>query len=164
MWTVCGWDISSCLLLLPTVCQWNIHNSLVDAFATFLLLSYVKFLSVSFDILTPTTLWDKWGRHVGTVLYYDGSVNYFGTDHLPYAVLAMTVLLVFTVLPILLLCLYPCRCFQKFLNSCHLRSQALHTFMDAFQGCYKDGTKWNKGLPIFCSYISLPEWLYTCHW
>ena len=118
----------------------SIHNSLVDAFATFLLLSYVKFLSVSFDILAPTYLWDKWGRHVGTVLYYDESVDYFGTDHLPYAVLAMTVLLVFTVLPILLLCLYPCRCFQKFLNSCHLRSQALHIFMDAFQGCYKDGT------------------------
>ena len=34
--------------------QWDIQNSLVDAFATFLLLSYVKFLSVSFDILMPT--------------------------------------------------------------------------------------------------------------
>ena len=31
--------------------QWDIQNSLVDVFATFLLLSYVKFLSVSFDIL-----------------------------------------------------------------------------------------------------------------
>jgi len=39
--------------------QWDIRNSLVDAFATFLLLSYVKFLSVSFDILTPTVLWDS---------------------------------------------------------------------------------------------------------
>ena len=39
--------------------QWSIHNSLVDAFATFLLLSYVKFLSVSFDILAPTYLRDK---------------------------------------------------------------------------------------------------------
>ena len=34
--------------------QWDIQNSLVDAFATFLLLSYVKFLSVTFDILMPT--------------------------------------------------------------------------------------------------------------
>ena len=131
--------------------QWNIHNSLVDAFATFLLLSYVKFLSVSFDILAPTYLWDKWGRHVGTVLYYDGSVEYFGTDHLPYAVLAMSVLLVFTLLPILLTCLYPCRCFQKCLNSCHLRSQALHIFMDAFQGCYKDGTNGTRDCRYFAA-------------
>ena len=95
--------------------QWNIQSSLVDTFATFLLLSYVKFLSVSFDILAPTFMYNKWDRHIGTVLlYYDGSVEYFGADHLPYAVLAITVLLVFTVLPILLLCLYPCRWFQKF--------------------------------------------------
>ena len=103
--------------------QWNIQSSLVDTFATFLLLSYVKFLSVSFDILAPTFMYNKWDRHVGTVLYYDGSVEYFGRDHLPYAVLAITVLLVFTILPILLLCLYPCHWFQKFLNSCHLRRQ-----------------------------------------
>ena len=131
--------------------QWNIQNSLVDTFATFLLLSYVKFLSVSFDILTPTLLWDKWGRQQSSVLYYDGSVEYFGTDHLPYAVLAITVLLVFTVLPILLLCLYPCRWFQKFLNRYHLRRQALHTFMDTFQGCYKDGTNGTKDCRYFAA-------------
>ena len=39
--------------------QWDIQNSLVDAFATFLLLSYVNFLSVSFDILMPTIIWDS---------------------------------------------------------------------------------------------------------
>ena len=134
--------------------QWNIQNSLVNTFATFLLLSYVKFLSVLFDILTLTFLWDKWRRHIGTVLHYDGSVEYFGADHLPYAVLAITVLLVFTVLPILLLCLYPCGWFQKFLNRHHLRRQAPHTFMDAFQGCYKDGTNETRDCRYFVA-ISL---------
>ena len=89
--------------------------------------------------------------HIGTVLYYDGSVEYFGRDHLPYAVLAITVLLVFTVLPILLLCLYPCHWFQRFLNSCHLRNQALHTFMDTFQGCYKDGTNGTRDCRYFAA-------------
>ena len=73
-------------------------------------------------------------------LYYNGTTEYFSKQHLPYAVLAITVLLVFTLLPILLLCLYPCRCFQQFLNNCQMRRQTLHMFMDAFQGCYKDGT------------------------
>ena len=131
--------------------QWNIQSSLVDTFATFLLLSYVKFLSVSFDILVPTIMYNKWGTHTATALYYDGSVEYFGREHLPYAVLAISVLLVFTFLPILLLCLYPCRCFQRFLNSCHLRSQALHTFMDAFQGCYKDGTNGTRDCRYFAA-------------
>ena len=97
--------------------QWDIQNSLVDAFATFLLLSYIKFLSVSFDILMPTIIWDSEFRRQGIFLYYDGTVEYLGRTHLPYAVLAISVLLVFTLLPILLLCLYPCRCFQRFLNN-----------------------------------------------
>ena len=131
--------------------QWNIQNSLVDTFATFLLLSYVKFLSVSSDILAPTFMYNSSGRHIATTLYYDGSIEYFGKDHLPYAVLAITVLLVFTVLPILLLCLYPCRWFQRFLNSYCLRSQALYTFMDAFQGCYKDGTNGTRDCRYFAA-------------
>ena len=133
--------------------QWDIQNSLVDAFATFLLLSYVKFLSVSFDILMPTFSWDMDYRIQPAVLYYDGSIEYFGKDyvHLPYALLAIAVLLVFTFLPILLLCLYPCRCFQSFLNRYHLSSPALHTFMDIFQGSFKDGTNGTRDCRYFAA-------------
>ena len=118
--------------------QWDMQNSLVDAFATFLLLSYVKFLSISFDLLTPTIMWDSKGRVQGIALYYDGTVDY--NQHLPYVFLALTFLVVFTFLPILLLCLYPCRCFQRLMNRLHWQSQMLHYFMDCFQGCFKDGT------------------------
>ena len=131
--------------------QCDIRNSLVDVFATFLLLSYVKFLSVSFDILTPSFVWNMTWTRQPTVLYYDGSVEYFSREHLPYAVLAIIVLLVFTFLPIALLCLYPCRCFQRFLNVSHLRCQGLHTFMDAFQGCYKDGTNGTRDCRLFAA-------------
>ena len=119
----------------------NIKTSLIDAFATFILLSCVKFLSVSLDLLVPARLFDIHGKKIGTkYLYYDGTIKYFGKEHLPYAILAIIMLLVFVVFPCLLLCLFPCRCFQRFLVRYHLRSLALTTFMDAFQGCYKDGT------------------------
>ena len=131
--------------------QWDIQNSLVDAFATFLLLSYVKFLSVSFDILMPTFSWDMESTIQPPVIYYDGTVEYFGQHHLPYALLAIAVLLVFTFLPILLLCLYPCRCFQRFLNRYHLSSQTLHTFMDIFQGSFKDGTNGTRDCRYFAA-------------
>ena len=61
----------------------------------------------------------------------------FGRDHLPYVVLAVFMFITFNLVPFLLLCLYPCRCFQSCLNCCRLNSQVLRTFMDAFQGCYK---------------------------
>ena len=44
--------------------QWDIRTSLVDTFATFFLLSYVKFLSVSFDLLIPVYLYNVRGETI----------------------------------------------------------------------------------------------------
>ena len=38
--------------------EWNIKSSLIDAFCTFLLLSYFKFLSVSSDVLVPVSIFN----------------------------------------------------------------------------------------------------------
>ena len=120
--------------------QWNVRDSLIEAFATFLLLSYVKFLNVSFDILNPMRVHNVTGQRVGIYVFYEGTLNFLGPRHLPYAILAFVVLLIFNIFPIVLLTVYPCRCFQRILARCNLRSHALHIFMDAFQGCYKNGT------------------------
>ena len=129
--------------------QWDIQTSLIEAFASFLLLSYVKFLSVSFDFLVPVHLYNAHGESLEPYLYFDGTVEYFGKQHLPYAILAIVVLSIFNIFPLLLLCLYPCHCFQRVLNACKLRCQALHVFMDAFQGCYKNGTNGTRECRFF---------------
>ena len=121
--------------------QWNIRNSLVDAFATFLLLSYVKILSVSVDLLLPVTLYDQNGNQLPQLyLLNQGDVAYFSNQHLPYACLALLFLFIFTLLPMFLLFLYPCSCFQVCLNHTGVSCQSLHIFMDSFQGHYKNGT------------------------
>ena len=50
-------------------------------------------------------------------------------------------LICFNVFPLLLLLFYPMKCFQACLNHLKLSSLTLHTFVDSFAGCYKDGTK-----------------------
>ena len=120
--------------------QLNVRTSIVEAFATFLLLSYVKLLSVSSDLLVPTHVYHVNSSSVGLFVYYDATIEYFGREHLPYGVLAVFVLLVFILFPMLLLLLYPMRCFQRCLGCCGVRWHALPIFIDAFQGCYKDGT------------------------
>ena len=119
--------------------EWNIKASLVDVFATFLLLSNVKLLNVSFDLISsPITLWNVTGRSLPhKYTYLNGSLEYLGKEHLPYFVLGVVVIVVFNVLPTLLLCLYPFRWFQRCLNHCCLTSPSLHIFMDAFQSGYK---------------------------
>ena len=119
--------------------EWNLRASLVDGFNSFLIMSYMKLLSISFNLIVPTKIYDvnttvhKEARY----LYYDANVELFSREHLPYAILASVVLLVLVLLPLALLCLYPCHCFQRLLNGCGLRCHALHIFMDSFQGCYK---------------------------
>ena len=124
--------------------QWNVRASTVEAFATFLLLSYVKFFSASFNILIPTHVYHVNGTSLGLYMYYDATIEYFGEEHLPYALLAVFVLLVFIVFSLLLLLLYPMLCFQRCLSCCGVRWHAFPIFIDAFQGCYKDGTNGSR--------------------
>ena len=132
--------------------QWDIRTSIIDAFATFILLSNVKFLSVSLDLLTPTHVHSTNGNVVGIYLYYDASIEYFGTKkHLPYAILALFVVAVFILFPLLLLLLYPMRWFQRCLGCCRMRWHALNIFIDAFQGCYKDGTNGTRDCRYFAA-------------
>ena len=119
--------------------QWDIQHSIMDTFVTFFILSTTKFLSVSFDLLIPTMLYTPDGTPIGLYLYYDANVQYFHGHHLPYALLALTVLTVFIVLPLTLLTLYPCRLFQKCLMKCKLHNTTLISFVHTFQQYYKDG-------------------------
>ena len=118
--------------------EWYIRKSLVDVFATFLLLSYVKILNVSISLLIPTALYNVHGQKLHEyVLYLDGTVQYLSKSHIPYAILAIFMLSVFNIFPVIVLSLYPCRCFQRCLNHFPCQLQALQVFMDVFQGSFK---------------------------
>ena len=131
--------------------KWDPKGSVINAFATFLLLSYSKLLTVSYSLLSATELYNNKGERVGPLLlYFDASIKYFSRQHLPFAVLALSVLLVFVLFPMLLLLLYPMRSFQRCLGYCtRIRWQFLHTFADAFQGCYKNGTNGTRDYRYF---------------
>ena len=121
----------------------NIETSLIQSFATVFFLSSLKIQSVSFDLLVPTTIYYNHGSpRTKLFLYLAGDIEYFGSEHFPYGIFAICVLTTFVLFPILLLFLYPCTCFQRLLNKLNFNSLrlALKTFMDAYQGMYKDGT------------------------
>ena len=135
MWKPIKW----CLLKVANTD--DIKASMIDVFATFLMFSYHKILSVNFDLLAFTSPVDSSGKVVGKFLYYDASYEYFGPHHFPYGILAIISFTFINLLPFLLLLLYPMRWFQKCLNKLKLSRLALHTFVDSFAGCYKDGTE-----------------------
>ena len=154
---------SVCFTPLVRRYQWNPTESLVHVFVTFLILSYSKFLFVSFNLLNYTLVYNSTGAMLGSMLYYDTSVVLFSREHLPFAVLAIFVLLTFNILPLLVVVLYPTQVFQKCLNCCRIRWHAVHAFADAFNGCYKDGTNGTWDYRYFAGFYLLLRILYLFH-
>ena len=98
----------------------------------------------------PVLLYNQMGHTLPQLyLFNQGDVVFLGSHHLPYACLALFFLLTFTLLPMLLLFLYPCSCFQVCLNRTGCSCQSLHIFMDTFQGHYKNGTDGTRDLRFF---------------
>ena len=121
--------------------QWNIRSYLINALATFIILSYVKILNVSFQFLISSLLYNIEGHLISkSYWYYDGRVDMTSREYLPYLILALLMLLIFNVFPLVLLTIYPFKFFQRFLNClpCTKYKLALRLFMDTFNGCYKN--------------------------
>ena len=127
----------------------NMNTSLIDAFSTFYLLSFVRIGFAAFYILAPTRVWSPNGTYIWKV-YYDPSYAYFRFPHIVYAIPTLLIAVLLVIFPIILLFFYQYQWFQKLLHHLRLRSLALNTFVDAFQGCYNDGT---NGTPD-CRYFS----------
>lgn len=144
---------------------WDLQRSIVHALATFIILSYTKFCLVSFILLTQTPLMDDSGTPQSQVLYYDGTIPYMGSDHIPYVVVSFIVMATFVALPPLLLAapsililirkLYRAASHRDFDYPALLsRGPILDQFLNAFHGCYKDGTGGSANNDIDCHWFA----------
>ena len=122
--------------------RWDSKASVVNAFTTFLLLSFSKVLFVSFTLLYSFKI--KYNFEISSekyVLYYDPTVEYNTREYSICAAITICVLAVFIISPTVILFLYPSRLFRKCVSCCGFRRwHALHVFVESFQGQYNDGT------------------------
>ena len=120
---------------------WNIKSSIINAFSTFLLLSYSKMVSVSFRLLNFESIYNVNATVITDALLLDPTAQSIGLTRIPFTIMAVLIIFIFGLLPILLLVLYPTRLFRKCMGRCHCRvTQVVHTFVDTYQGYLKDGT------------------------
>ena len=97
------------------------------------------------------------GSGTSLVLWMDGTVCYLSKEHLPFAI-AARITLIFISLPQILLIFYPFKVYKRGPNGCHRRKwHALHTVVDAFHGCCKDGVTggwdFNPCRGFTCSFV-----------
>ena len=127
--------------------NWSATNKVIDAFATFFLLSYAKFALTSLRTLHyyGITYHVNMNRSLYQTFYVkpDPTMKYFGKEHLPFAITSIFIFL-FIVLPIpLFLALYPIEFFRAILFKCPIGSRtvaAINIFVQKFYNCYRDKT------------------------
>ena len=142
--------------------NWNSRTTVIDSFATFFQLSFVKMASVSIDLLVPVKTFNINNKNETWFVYMDASIEYFSTKHLLYAILGLISFTILVLLPILLLLIYQFRWFQRLLSCLKLRHPLLQEVMESFQSCYTNGTqpgtkdhRWFSAVPFIGRYLIL---------
>ena len=92
--------------------NWDLEGSIVKSFATFFLLSYLKIISVTFNLLVFTEMFVISNNSKNFIhknaLYYDASVEYSVREHLSFAILALFIgVFVGVVFSLIFLVVYP---------------------------------------------------------
>ena len=123
----------------------SLSQSFFRGLVTFLVLSYTKFTLVTFTLLKPAYLSGPGGKHYDTVVNLDGTLEYFGHGHLPYAIPAILVLIFIVLLPLVILAMYPCVCTRL---GVHIHK--MMPFFDSLNGAFK----------LNCYYFALLYFVY----
>ena len=110
----------------------SINESFFRGLVTFLILSYAKLTTVTLSILTPVYLSGPGDRNIDVMSNLDGTKEYFGPGHLPYAISAILVLIIFVLLPLAVIFMYPRVC-----NCLGIHVHRMMPFFDALQVAFK---------------------------
>ena len=98
--------------------KWDSKASIINAFTTFLLLSFSKILFVSFTLLHSISIYDNHHGNSRCVLYYDPTVECYTLEYSILSALTVCVLVILIICPTILLILYPTRLFRKCISYC----------------------------------------------
>lgn len=143
-----GMNVRPVIWMLKIICFpcmrwrriWKAKISILDTFAAYILLSYYKILYVTFLLFIPTKVYGLHYGHKETVLGYDPTIKIFSGKHLPFLFAGIVVFLIFGIFPPLLLTVYQFKSCYSVLERLRLNRPGLEQFVQAFQGCYKDGS------------------------
>ena len=132
---------------------WNIRNDLIDVFASFFLLSYSKVMYQTWLMLAATRNFHysvtEGNLSETYVLELDSTIPTNSSTYITIASFAILILSVFSLIPLLIITLYPWKFFIRLLSKCRLDGYALTIFAEKFHSCYRDGLDGGKDMRSF---------------
>ena len=128
---------SKCLKKLPR--NWSISDCVIRVYATFYFLSFLHLVYLSYSVVRSVKMYDMNFKVVSTGASCEPTMEWFGSQHLTYAIPALILLLILGVLPSLILCQQSTRVFRKCFTFRSRTQLMIDTFVESFASCYKDG-------------------------
>ena len=112
-------------------------DAVFHAFASFIFLSNISVLFTTYQVVNFVRVFNSTGHFQKRVLYTDPSLMMNAC--IPYAVITAICLFI-SIIPSLLLCIYPTRLYQYLSRFLSARKQlAITAFAEALHSCFKDG-------------------------
>ena len=137
----------------------NIEPCLIHSIASIYLLCFTQFATTSLQLLYPTALHYK---NESAIIFYDGTLEYFGWPHSFAGIFAIIVLVFIIFLPMLYIQLYPFKLFHKLLSCLHLRKEILISLGDMFTGPYKNGSDNTRDYRYFAGFYLFLRIIVLC--
>ena len=133
----------------------NPYSKVLHGLAATLVLSYSKFVYLSFLLLQPSeSLHANWpanisDNHLRVLL--NGTLIYFGRTHIKYAIPATIIIVLSFLLPLVLLLrptIHRCYRLERFLRRCLPLTRIDH-FLNEFYSCYRPKFQWCASMYFF---------------
>ena len=113
-------------------------DAVFHAFASFIFLSNISVMFTAYQVVHFVTVWNSTRHFQKRVLYTDPTVEW--NTSIPYVLITGVVFIFISLIPSLLLCVYPTRLYRYLSRFLSARKQlAITAFAEALHSCFKDG-------------------------
>ena len=113
-------------------------DAVFHAFASFIFLSNISVMFTTYQIVNSVKVWNSTGQFQKRVLYTDPTIQL--NTSVPYVLIAVVFLIFISLIPSLLLCIYPTRLYRYLSRFLSARKRlAITAFAEALHSCFKDG-------------------------
>ena len=138
--------------------SWGVGDSLIHAFATFIMLSsYTMMYNIGGGLFMFSPLYNVNGISIKEIALIYPMVARYSTEHIMCVAVAFSLCIPLAICPALLLCLYPTRLYEKLPRCISAKKRiVIKIFVEALHSCFKDGLNGTRDYRILAGFFSNP--------
>ena len=135
--------------------SWDVGNSLIHAFATFIILSSYTIMYNIYNLVKFSPLYNVNATSQRYILFIDSNIAVHSTEYIVCVAFSVVVCIPLAICPALLLCLYPTRLYEKLSRCISARKRiAIKIFVEALHSSFKDGLNGTQDYRILAGFFS----------